>query len=95
MAKNIGVRNNVKLLAEREPEVKDNYNLLLTRYWEKFESANQVKEIVECTSAESITRAFRALVKSGDIVLKEEIKKIRQREQKQFQKEYGKQEYKI
>jgi hypothetical protein len=54
-----------------------------------------VSEISDCTSAESITRAFRALVKSGDIVLKEEIKKMRQREQKQYQKEYGKQEYKI
>lgn len=89
MKKSSLVKHNVKLLAEKEPEVKDNYNLLALRYWQKFEFATQLKDISSCTPAESITRAFRSLVNTGEIELKEEIKKIRKREEKEYQKEYA------
>jgi len=90
MSKTSVIKENVKLLADKEPEVKDNYNLLTVRYWEKFEMAVHMKDIASCTPAESITRAFRSLVNSGEIQLKEEIKKIRRREEKKFQEEYAK-----
>lgn len=89
MGKAAIIKHNIKLLADAEPDVKDNYNLLTKRYWQKYDLANDIEDIVNCTPSESITRAFRSLVKSGDITLKEEIKKIRKREEKEFQKEYG------
>lgn len=82
------IKHNIKLLTKSEPEVKDNYNLLVARYWEKFEFANGLQDIQLCTPAESITRAFRSLVNEGEIELKEEIKKIRRREEKEYQEVY-------
>lgn len=82
------IKHNLRLLAKSEPEVKDNYNLLVVRYWMKFELASVLEDVVDCTPAESITRAFRSLVHAGEIELTEEIKKIRRREEQLFEETY-------
>lgn len=84
------VKHNIKLLVEKHPEVKDNYNLLSILYWEKFEGAKIIKDIEMCTPSESITRAFRSLVRSGHIELSEETRKNRRYEEKEFIKHYHK-----
>lgn len=88
-SKKITVKTNIKLLVEKEPEVKDNYNLLITRYWEKFEQAHSLQDVFYCTSAESISRAFRSLVRTGEIELSKGTKKVRKREEQDFRQHYG------
>lgn len=88
--KALTIKQNVKILAEKHPEVKTNYNLLIIRYWMKYDHAKTIFDITFCTSSESISRAFRDLVKSGDIELPKNIKELRRKEEKDFRLIYGK-----
>lgn len=89
MTKSIDViKHNVKILSENNPEVKECYNLLLLTYWERFELAESLNDLKRCTPAESITRAFRSLVKKGEIVLPEEIKRMRKEKRKEYHNYY-------
>ena len=84
------IKDNIKLLSESQPEVRDNYNLLVLRYWQKFEGVENLLDIVDRTPSESITRAFRSLVRGGHIKVSTETRLIRRRQQKAFIKEYEK-----
>ncbi|PGK52522.1 hypothetical protein CN918_32575 [Priestia megaterium] len=91
MSKNIEkVAHNVKILVESEPEVKDCYNLLVTRYWAKFELAVTLRDSLYCTPAETITRSFRSLVKTGEIELGEVTRARRREKRKEFHKHFAK-----
>jgi len=84
------VTHNVKILAESEPEVKDCYNLLITRYWSKFELAQTLRDSLYCTPAETITRSFRSLVKTGEIEIGEITRARRKEKRQEFHKHYAK-----
>lgn len=86
----VTIKHNIQLLTERYPEVKDNYNLLIVKYWEKFEGMVDINQVESFTSSESITRAFRSLVRSGHIAVSEKTRKIRNQEEKEYIKHYHK-----
>lgn len=90
MSKQQNVRDKVKLLVKAEPQCAANYNLLIVRYWMKYEGAKDLTDvIVGCTSAESITRAFRALITAGEISLDQKTAQVRAEQEAEFRKEYG------
>ena len=84
------MKYNVKLLTETKPYVKENYNSLITKYWEVFDGIFTWEDAQYGTSAESISRAFRSLVRSGDIVVSEKTKIIRGQEQSDYRRHYAK-----
>ena len=84
------IKNNVQLLTEKHPEVKDNYNLLIVKYWEHFEGIKNMKEVTMGTPSESITRAFRSLVRSGHIQISKQTKQQRLQERRHYIKHYHK-----
>jgi len=68
-------------LIKEYPECTKNYNLLIVSYWNKFEDFSNVQL---CTSSESITRVFRMLVNSGEIVLDDNNVLIRRNKEKEY-----------
>lgn len=84
------IKENVQLLATKYPEVKDNYNLLIVKYWEHFEGIKSINEVILCTPSESITRAFRSLVRSGHIQISTKTKQQRMQERRNFIQHYHK-----
>jgi len=85
MSKKIeAVKHNVKILTQNTPEVKDCYNLLIIKYWNQFECALQLEDAKHCTPAETITRAFRSLVKSGDVEVGDVTKGKRKEKRQEF-----------
>lgn len=84
------VKHNVKILSEKQPEVKDCYNLLIIKYWNQFELALELEDAKRCTPAETITRAFRSLVKSGDIQIGDITKEKRKEKRKEFHNHFVK-----
>lgn len=84
------IKENIQTLAKKVPEVKDNYNLLIVKYWEHFEGIKSMNEVVMGTPSESITRAFRSLVRSGQIEISNETKQQRSVERRAYIKHYHK-----
>lgn len=84
------IKENIQLLAKKHPEVKDNYNLLIVKYWEHFEGIKSMNEVTMGTPSESITRAFRSLVRSGHIEVSKQTKQIRMQERREYIKHYHK-----
>lgn len=84
------IKENIELLATEHPEVKDNYNLLIVKYWEHFEGIKSINEVTLCTPSESITRAFRSLVRSGKIQLSKKTKQQRMQERREYIQHYHK-----
>ena len=84
------IKENIQQLAEKHPEVKESYNLLIVKYWENFEGIKNLNEAARGTSSESITRAFRSLVRSGHIKVNSEMKKLRMQERREYIKHYHK-----
>lgn len=78
----------VKELITWFPFLTENTNLLVTYYWSHVEGATDFDDVSTCSSAESITRAFRRLVKAGEITVSEETKMKRQQYQQEFREEY-------
>lgn len=82
------VKHNVKILVEKNPEVKDCYNLLIIKYWEIYELAQNLEDAKHCTPAETITRAFRSLLKTGEISVGQVTKEIRRNKRNEFYNYY-------
>lgn len=78
----------VKELITWFPFLTENTNLLVTYYWSHIEGAADFDDVSACSSAESITRAFRRLVKAGEVTVSEETKLMRQQYQQEFREEY-------
>lgn len=83
------LKNNVKLLVDVEPQCARSYTLLVIRYWQKMEGANNFVDALGCTSPESITRAFRDLVNQGLIVLPEDVAQQRRMREDVYRTRYG------
>ncbi|RYI30478.1 hypothetical protein EVU96_08680 [Bacillus infantis] len=81
-------QHKVKELINQFPFLTDNTNQLVTYYWSYIEGAASFNDVSNCSSAESITRAFRRLVKSGEVTVSEETKQKRQQYQQEFREEY-------
>lgn len=88
-SKNETVQQNVKMLTELDPKVVVNYNRLILKYWEEFDGLNGTRQVEECTSSESITRAFRKMVRNGEIHVPEDIKKLRRKQREEFKQDYA------
>jgi hypothetical protein len=78
----------VKELITWFPFLTENTNQLVTYYWSYIEGAADFEDVLNCSSAESITRAFRRLVKAGEVTVSEETKLKRQQYQHEFREEY-------
>lgn len=78
----------VKELVTQFPFLTENTNQLVTYYWSHIEGAKDFTDVLMCSSSEAITRAFRRLVKSGEIVLSEEERERRQEHQESFREDY-------
>lgn len=89
MSKAKNIQDNIKQLVSRYPKVTENYNLLVTSYWYVYENARTFADTAKCTSAESITRAFRKLVSEGEIEVSKQTRIARDREEAEFKDEYG------
>lgn len=61
------VKHKVKLLVQHCPMLCGNYNALCLNYWIVFDGAESLLDIMEVTPAETITRTFRNLVRTGEI----------------------------
>lgn len=87
----ISIKDNVLLLIKFNPELKSDYNRLITTYWSMFNGINHLWEAnnSNCASSESITRAFRELVSEGTIRLDKNTISARQRQRKNYKKMYS------
>lgn len=85
------VQKNVKELVTRFPSLLENYssNKLVSTFWSHYEGANTIAQVEYCTSNEAITRAFRRLVKKGEIVLPQHVKDRNQQYQEEFRLDYS------
>lgn len=81
------VRDNILELLQVYPELKDNYNMLVTYYWVFYDGVNHLTNVKHATPAESITRQFRKLVSSGVIDIPKETKQARQEKEKEYREE--------
>ncbi|PLR99509.1 hypothetical protein [Bacillus sp. T33-2] len=79
----------VKQLVDRFPFLVENYNLLVSYYWQHVEGAKGFDDTGRCSSPEAICRAFRRLVTAGEIVVPEEVKEKRAEYQENFREEYS------
>jgi hypothetical protein len=82
------IQDNILWLVNRYPKVKDNYNLLVTSYWYVFEDAKTFQDTEKCTSAESITRAFRKLVSEGLVTLNKDVEQMRNEREVEYRDKY-------
>lgn len=82
------IKAKIKILSEKDPMVKENYNLLVIKFWATYEGVEEMLDVVNATPAESITRAFRDLVKKGEIKLSKKRQRSRKLEEKRFRKTY-------
>ena len=83
------LKENLKLLIQTEPQCAKSYTLLVIRYWMKIEGAADFHDALGCTSPEAITRAFRELVNSGQIILPQEILEQRNKQEAEYRALYG------
>lgn len=82
----------VKELVTRFPSLVENYssNKLVAAYWEHIDGAKTIQHVAYyCASPEAITRAFRRLVTSGEIVLPEQVKNRNKQNEEGFKMEYS------
>lgn len=86
---NVKLKQNVKTLVNAEPQCAKSYTLLVIRYWQKIEGATDFYDALGCTSPESITRAFRDLVSTGEIALPQDIADQRKKQEAEYRKIYG------
>lgn len=84
------VQHNVAVLVKRYPELKNNYNALVTMYWREVEKAQTFDDLATCTKAESITRAFRKLVEGGEIQVDGKVQQMRMDLEEEFRGFYAK-----
>lgn len=89
MSTNSTLKHNVKVLVDAEPQCAKSYTLLVIRYWMKMEGATDFHDALGCTSPEAITRAFRDLVNTGQIVLPADIAAQRRQQEIEYRKAYG------
>lgn len=89
MSKNKQMSENILSLVAAYPHIKDNYNLLITYYWKYVEEANDFNGVDSLSSAESITRKFRQLVKNGAIHLSDKSKRIRADKEIEYRNTYS------
>lgn len=89
MSKISTVKENVKLLVQAEPQCARSYTLLVIRYWMKIEGATDFASALGCASPEAITRAFRELVRTGEIALPEDVAMRRQEMEDEYRRVYG------
>lgn len=80
------VRENVIELLSVYPELKENYNMLITYYWSLYDGVRSFSDVKFATPAESITRQFRKLVSLGIISVPEGTKQARKELEKEFRK---------
>lgn len=80
---------NVVSLCTAFPQVKTNYNELLKFYWIIYDHIMSVRDIPKATPAESITRTFRRLVKSGVITIPEKDAQARKEKEKEYRSEFS------
>lgn len=78
------VRSNVLELLQVYPELKENYNMLVTYYWTFYDGVSRLTDVKHATPAESITRQFRKLVSSGVIDVPCKTKQVRREMEKVY-----------
>lgn len=80
---------NVLELVKVFPHVVENYNSLVSYYWEVFDGITTLDDCVKATPAESITRNFRRLVANGMIQLPQHIQEIRKEKEREYRSEFA------
>ncbi|QST02328.1 hypothetical protein IMZ31_23030 (plasmid) [Pontibacillus sp. ALD_SL1] len=84
------VKHNIKLLVKKFPDSKNNYNMLIVLYWQHFDGYQHISDIAHTTPSESITRAFRELVRKGEIAVNQQTLKIRRNNERKYRLRYQK-----
>lgn len=84
------VAENIKLLVQTFPYIAENYNQLHYFYWFYIDGARKLKDIVECTPAETIRRNFQRLVQKGEVQVPERVKKLRREKEEEYRYEFSK-----
>jgi len=83
------ISKNVLQLTKLYPEAVENYNTLISLYWNLIDGVRVVDDIKNATPAESITRAFRMLVSKGLIQVPEKVKEARKEQEKLYKSEFS------
>lgn len=81
------VRDNILELLQVYPELRENYNTLVTHYWIFYDGVTQLTNVKHATPAESITRQFRKLVSLGVIDVPKETKQARKEKEVEYREE--------
>lgn len=82
------IQNNITMLVREHPELANNRKALIKKYWEQLEGAKQLTDILHCTPAESITRAFRKLVEEGEVQVDGKVQQMRLEMEEEFREFY-------
>ena len=98
-AKTDQIRSRVRRLYRGYPEIAENDNILIFRYWEKYEPDHMYREgsifyidlfnVPELTRCESIVRAMRKLVEDGIINRPPKVQEARFEEEEHYRRHYG------
>lgn len=83
------IKERVRHLVEKEPQTAANRNLLIVRYWMRYDGVKALEDSLGATAAESITRAFRALKNEGDIALSGSEHQALSELEGEYKKAYG------
>jgi hypothetical protein len=82
------MRQNLVELATLEPRVIKDRNLLTVLYWKNYEQAKTLDDLIQCSTAESITRTFRHLIRNKEITLDFETERQLAVREDDYQLEY-------
>ena len=89
MVNHNNISKNILEIVKVFPEVVTNYNALVMYYWAMYDNATTLSTIVNCTSPESITRAFRKLVEYGLIIVPQDTKAKREAAAKNYRNDFS------
>ncbi|ATO48544.1 hypothetical protein P4V86_03270 [Brevibacillus laterosporus] len=82
------IRKNIIEMVKAFPEVKENYNELISTYWVLYDNLKDISEICKSTPAETITRQFRKLVELGEVTPPVRVLEARQEKAREFRTEF-------
>lgn len=83
------IRKNIVEMVKAFPEVKENYNELVSTYWVLYDNVKEMSDIRKATPAETITRQFRKLVELREVTPPSRVLEARQEKAREFRTEFS------
>ncbi|WMT39257.1 hypothetical protein RE628_17550 [Paenibacillus sp. D2_2] len=89
VSQSFNIRKNIVEMLRTFPEVKENYNELVTTYWVLYDSVKDMSDIRNATPAETITRQFRKLVELQEISPPARVYEARKEKAREYRTEFS------